>query len=143
MPLAFALILVVGCGENESAKEKSAESAKAEEKLIAKMDILINSNRGIPEFLQQLHDSLKMVNGVIVIEDSLGIGISVLPPNSPWVVRCGAGITVILGSAVSGDENGVNNDVEIRLSMLPISNEQCKEIAPLIGKEIQSIVNLR
>jgi hypothetical protein len=37
------------------------------------------------------------------------------------------------GSAISGDSSGINNEVEIRLSLVPIPNERCEEIAPLIG----------
>jgi len=133
--LASGLLLLVGCGESGSSKEKKQPSA-AEAKMVAEARSLTDPSRGSPEFLHRLRTSVQMRNGVLIVDDPLTFGLSVLSPNSPWVVNCGIGIEVVFASANSSDDR-----VKIQLALIPITKERCRELAPLIGKEIQTILS--
>jgi hypothetical protein len=140
------LALVVGCSPDETSKDKPGDVAtpSANDQIAANIKMLTDQSRDTSDFLQQIRTSLKLVNGVLVIEDIFGFELFVVPPNSPWVLQCGAGLKVVFGNSnVDGEDKGVHNDPVIKLSLALISRERCRELAPLIGQEIQSIVNSR
>ncbi len=134
--LAFGLVVIAGCGENDSSKKQKPPSVP-EMKVTAEVRALTDSNRGLPEFVQRLRTVLKMSDGVLTVDDPLAFGLSVLSPNSPWVVNCGVGIEVVFESASTpGDRGGV----KIQLALIPMTKEKCRELAPLVGKEVQAIL---
>lgn len=132
--LAFALIVIAGCGDNETSKKQKRPSA-AEMKVTTEVQVLTDSNRGLPEFVHRLRTVLKMSDGVLTVDDTLAFGLSVLSPNSPWVVNCGVGIEVVFENSSTPQEG-----VKIQLALVPVTKERCRELAPLIGKEVQAIV---
>ena len=67
---------------------------------------------------------------------------TLLPTKSDWTVSCGlTGLSVAFGSTVTGSADGVKNNAEITLALGPIQKDKCRELAPLIGKEVQQILN--
>jgi hypothetical protein len=144
--VVIMLTLVVGCSPDEASKEKPGDVATtlANEQIVANIKMLTDQGRETSDFLQQIRTSLKLVNGVLVIEDIIGFELFVVPPNSPWVLQCGVGLKIGFGNALNSEgEDKVHSDAVIKLSLALISRERCRELAPLIGQEIQSIVNSR
>ena len=167
LPLVFGLLFVVGCGQNDSLKEKK-QSADADARMAAEQQLLSDPDKAIPELIQRLRASVKLGDGFLMIEDeSLSLyrlasplaetnvtsfpflSLSVLSLNSPWVIKCGAeGITVVFGNSISGsgesDEGSndveVGNDVIVWLTAGSIPKKRCQKIAPALGKEIQTIL---
>ena len=143
--LGFALLLMIGCGPSDTSKDKkeplNAEQKIAADKMAAEISVLANPNRTNAEFLRHLRASVKMVQGFLMVDTPLKVELALLPPNSPWVIQCGAGMSVIFGSAVTGSSGDVSNEVEVRLALVPLTKERCQELAPLIGKEVQAILD--
>ena len=136
-------MLLTACGPSDSSKEKqqppSAESKRMSE--VAKL--MTNPNRDNADFIRQLRTQVKIVDGLLVIEDQLlpELSMSILPRNSPWVVNCGVGLSVVFGTAVSGSSGDVSNDAKVTFTLMLIAKDRCKELAPLIAKELQLILN--
>jgi hypothetical protein len=101
---------------------------------------LSDPNRGMPEIIQTLRQSLSLTDGVLVVDDPLTIGISGLSPTSPWLVKCGAGLEVIFWNAVAGEDVHPHDGAKISLSFVPVLDKaRCKQMTIIIGKEIEAI----
>jgi hypothetical protein len=72
-----------------------------------------------------------------------GFNISIFPKESPWVVNCGIGITVIFGNSISGESERVYGDGKVWLTTEPVPMQGCELLAPVIGKEIEAILSGR
>jgi hypothetical protein len=72
-----------------------------------------------------------------------GFNISIFPKETPWVVNCGIGITVVFGNSISGETERVYGDGKVWLSTSGVSMQECELLAPVIGKEIQAILSGR
>jgi hypothetical protein len=136
------LVLLAGCGPNETAKKEKRSPSADEMKLNEHFKMIGDQNRDDASYLQQLHSSLKVTDGMMVVEDSTISPIVALPVTSNWSVSCGIeGFYVAFGNAVSGDINGGNGSVEnaakITFSIALVDRERCRTLAPLIAKDVQ------
>jgi len=135
---AFVSLLVVGCGPNESAREKGAR--QVDPAVAAEAKLLSDPSKAIPELIQRVRASVKMRDGLIVVDPLFTPGLSVMSANSPWTVTCGAGIKAVFGASVSGGNDSVDNDVTVWLAYASIPREDCQMFTLAIGKEIQTII---
>jgi hypothetical protein len=135
---AFVLLLVVGCGPNESTREQGAR--QVDPAVAAEAKLLSDPTKAIPELIQRVRASVKMRDGLIVVDPLFTPGLSVMSANSPWTVTCGAGIKAVFGTSVSGGSDGVDNDVTVWLAYASIPRDDCQVFTPAIGKEIQTII---
>lgn len=142
-----AIAALASCGPSETPKTKPPNPVveKAVEKQRERLNLLMEKNRTNESFLQQLRAETKITDGFLMVEGSFFSELTLLPATSAWGVSCGVnGLSISFGSAVSGrledGSGGVDNESKLELSMVPISVERCRELAPLIGKEIRRIV---
>jgi hypothetical protein len=101
-----------------------------------------DQNRDDASYLRQLHSSLKVTDGMMLVEDASISQIVALPVTSNWSVSCGIeGVYVAFGNAVSGNVNdgngGVENAAKITFSIALVDRERCRTLAPLIAKDVQ------
>lgn len=62
----------------------------------------------------------------------------VLPVSAMWVVSCDIlGLSVAFGPGSGEYDNSVNVD----LTRIPISEPQCRDLAPAIGQEVMAITH--
>src|ERR1035437_3736838 len=142
--VVLGLLLAVGCGPSDSSKEKKqldANEKMAAENLASERQLLADPSRAAPELVRRLRAIVKMQDGVLLVD--VKPQLFILPPNSPWVVDCMTAMTVVFGNLVSSysNESGISNDVKIMLARTIIKRESCRELAPLIGKEIRAILS--
>jgi hypothetical protein len=135
---AFVSLLVVGCGPNESTRERGAR--QVDPAVAAEAKLLSDPAKAIPELIQRVRASVKMRDGLIVVDPLFTPDLSVMSANSPWTVTCGAGIKAVFGTSVRGGSDGVDNDVTVWLAYASIPREDCQMFTPAIGKEIQTII---
>jgi hypothetical protein len=136
-------LMLTACGPTDSSNEKQQLPSAQSKKMSEQAELLTKPNRDNSDFVRQLRAQVKAVDGLLVVEDQLLPELSVLPLNSPWVVNCGIGLSVAFGTAVSGSTGDVSNDAKVTLTLLPIAKERCKELAPIIAKDLQLILNGR
>ena len=136
--------LLTACGPTDSAKERQQPQSVESKRRSEQAELLTNPNRGNADFVRQLRTQVKVVDGLLVVEDQLLPQLpkmSVMPLNSPWAVNCGVGLSIAFGIAVSGSSGDVANDAQVTFSLLPIAKERCQELALLIGKELQLMMS--
>jgi hypothetical protein len=138
------MLALCGCGPSE---EKQAKRLPPQSGIAANENFqsLTETNRSNESYLRQLHANIKIADGLLTIEGSILPSITVLPVNSGWSVSCGiSGLSVVFGGGVSGSvdagSGSVENDAKLDLSIVPVSVERCREIAPLIGREVRTIL---
>ena len=129
------LVLLAGCGPNETANEGERPPSAEEKKLNEHFKLIGDKNRDDTSYLQQLHSSLKVTDGMMVVEDSFISQIVALPVTSNWSVSCGInGFYVAFGNTVSGSinggEGGVENAAKITFSLAVVDRERCRTLAP-------------
>jgi hypothetical protein len=82
--------------------------------------------------------------GLLVVQSPLSLEVAVLPPNTPWVLVCGAGIGLHFGSAVAEHDGSVAvADVLNVLLAFPVkilTREECAPVTVALGKEVLSII---
>jgi hypothetical protein len=144
VPLLLALM---GCGQSEQPQAKRPQTA-AEKESTAKYQMLTDANRSNDSYVQQLHSGMKVSDGLLTIEGAILPGVTILPANSGWSVSCGInGLSVVFGGGVSGSvdsgSGSVENDAKVELSLVPVSLERCREIAPKIGHEVRAILTVQ
>jgi hypothetical protein len=137
--VACVALALWGCGQ--SAPPESEQHARnSDAHLAAEQRLFSDPSKAAPELIKRINASVKMRDGLLLIETPLMLGdLSVLSPNSTWVVTCGAGIKVIFGSSITDDSDGIRNDVEFYLATVPIRQTNCEALAPLVGKRILAI----
>lgn len=101
--------------------------------------------RAGPELERRLLASVSVQDGLVLVHDPImGKVVSyVLPTSSPWVISCGIGLSVIFGSAVSGDGSSIGNEVEIHLSLDFIEQDKCAVLAPRLGRRLKALLQER
>jgi hypothetical protein len=91
----------------------------------------------LPAILQKLDDQIQVKDGFIFVVEEPGLETFLLPVSSPWLIRCGVGASISLGSVASGAEGSVGSEVDIRLSFNLIDKSACATIAPRIAARLQ------
>jgi len=93
------------------------------------------------ELDERLKARVKVSDGLIIVEGRGLFSKFVLPATTPWIVRCGmVGVSVILGTAVSGSGENVGNDIDVLLHLGPVKPEVCDVIAPRLAKSMQAML---
>lgn len=79
---------------------------------------------------------------MILVRDPLmpGLQTYILPRGSAWQISCGLGLSVTLGSAVSGAAENVGNDIELRLDTAMLDNSDCEKIGLKLGAALTAMV---
>src|SRR5690242_9030554 len=56
------------------------------------------------ELIRRFDKSVKVVDGIAIVRDPLmgQLSASLVPANTPWVMTCGIGTSVVFGTSVSG-----------------------------------------
>jgi len=106
----------------------------------AEAKLLSDPSKAIPELIQRVRASVKIRDGLIVVDPLFTPGLAVMSANSPWTVTCGAGIKAVFGVSVSGGNESLDNDVTVWLAYASIPREDCQMFTLAIGKEIQMII---
>jgi hypothetical protein len=138
----FLLPIFLGlcaCRENEVSSKRTSE---IEDRMKADTDLMRDISRAGTELERRLTEAVRAQDGVVIIRDPL-IGkyfSRVLSPNSPWVLTCGAaGISIVFGASVSGNEGSTSNDVEISLASITVDEKDCAVLGLRLGKRLNAI----
>jgi hypothetical protein len=136
----FSLSIFLGlCAcENEVPSKRPSE---IENRMKADADLMRDISRAGTELERRLTEAVRAQDGVVIIHDPI-IGkyfSQVLSPNSPWVLSCGVGISIVFGASVSGHEGSAGNDVEINLAYNTVDEKDCAVLGPRLGKRINAI----
>jgi hypothetical protein len=91
----------------------------------------------LPAILQKLDDQIRTKDGLIVVMPAPGLETFLLPAPSPWLVRCGTGASISLGSFASGSEGSVGSEVDVSLSYDLIDKSACATVAPRMAARLQ------
>jgi len=144
-------LLVVGCNDNKAEKARKHAAAERAHHDAAEQQIFADPERALVELKRRLRKTIKFKNSVILVDSPFGMGtllgsatsflnLYVIPPDTPWTVSCGLGMTVTFGNVISGDTGGVTNDVQVALTLASLDKTQCETLGPAVGKEIQAIL---
>jgi hypothetical protein len=78
----------------------------------ADADLMLDIGRAGTELERRLSENVRAQDGIVIIHSPMtGRFMSqVLSPNTPWVLSCGVGISIVFGSSVSGDASSISNE---------------------------------
>jgi hypothetical protein len=114
----------------------SKRPSEAGSQVKADADLMRDISRASEELERRLTEAVRAQDGVVIIRDPI-IGkyfTFVLSSNSPWVLSCGAaGVSIVFGASVSGQEGSAGNDVEIRLADSTVDEKDCAVLGPRLG----------
>jgi hypothetical protein len=130
---------LVGCGPSDSAKQQ--EASQTDPAVAAEVKLLSDPSKAGPELIRRIRASVKMRDGLVVVDPLFTPGIYVIPANSSWAVNCGNGITAIFGNSGSGRADGSDADVKVWLAYAPLSKPECETLALIVGREIRAILD--
>jgi hypothetical protein len=135
LPLCLALN---ACGESEP---QSKQPSEIQNQMRADADLMLDINRAGTELERRLSESVRQQDGLVIIHTPLTgkFMTEVLSPNTPWILSCGVGISIVFGSSVSGDSTSVSNDVEVQLAYNTVSESDCASLGPRLGKRLKAI----
>jgi hypothetical protein len=138
---ALSLLLPIclgGCGKDETS---SKESSEVQDQSKADAELMLDIGRAGIELERRLTETVRAQDGVVIIHGPItGKFMSqVLSPNTPWVLNCGAGISIVFGSSVSGAEGSTSNDVEVVLAYNSVDEKDCSALGPRLGKRLNAI----
>ncbi|WP_024518772.1 hypothetical protein [Bradyrhizobium sp. Tv2a-2] len=88
----------------------------------------------LPLILTTLDHKIHVEGGLILITEESGINAYMLPVSSPWLVQCGAGVSIQLGAASQGI---AGNAVDVGLFNGLIDKSACAAIAPRVAARLQ------
>jgi hypothetical protein len=131
---------LMGCGEGGGG-ETSQPRDKAALAIRANIDELLRPGRSNADYIQTLRSQIKLSEGILLITAPMSPTLWVLPANSPWVLECGPLLSLVFGGAVTGSPESVSSTVDVTLSLAILSEDRCRELAPLLGREINQILS--
>jgi hypothetical protein len=135
--VAISIGLLAACN---SAPPKKPDENEATKKMEADIQRLSDPSRALPDYIGELHSRMTVSDGLLTIDIS-PFDTRVLPTNASWMVKCGAGLEIVFGNSISGDQNDVSNDTIVRLALSLIPDAECANVAPAIGKEVLLILS--
>jgi hypothetical protein len=134
----MAIFSLAGCGQENEASHKADVQDDAEQELLA------DPTRALPELIKRLRAAVSKREGLLVVQSPLSLEVAVLPPNTPWVLVCGAGIGLHFGSAVAEHDGSVAVadvlNVPLALPVKILTREECAPVTVALGKEVLSII---
>jgi hypothetical protein len=139
VPILGLCALLCACGPSEQPKPSSPVDKKIADLL---GPLPSDPSRASAELGRRLAASIKVQDGLLTVHDPImgEINSSILPVNSPWVINCGIGISIVFGTSVTGDSNGAQNDVEISLTNAVIDQKTCAIVGLRLAKKLQSML---
>ena len=133
--LAFVLIMAVAMAAckpttNESTKKETKPSPDVE---MALTPLPKEPAQAANELKRRLDQSLEVTDGFLTVYDfgTNKLTRHILPVTSSWSISCGAGFSIVFGSDVSGDRDGVGNDIKLSLSMTGLVPKATCDVAGL------------
>lgn len=128
-------VLLSACNENDPAKKphEAAELIKSETALMA------DPERGGAELEQRLTDKVSVDGGLLLVHVTGGF-LYVLPATTQWTLQCFAGMSIVFGNSIAGDNSEVTNDVTVSLTVGQIDQKNCDILGPRIGKRLLSMI---
>jgi hypothetical protein len=121
----------------------AAAPASAQPKLTADPDqsksdtgLLQDEAKATAEFQRRVRGLVRYQNGLLIIQDRAGNGVSVAPATIFWMVDCGeGGLTVTFGAGSADTDNGI----ALPLTGVTISSDTCQRMGPAIGEIVLGI----
>ncbi len=135
--ILVAMLIAVGAVMASNAGKHDQERIRGEG-LRAEAALMADPLRAGPELERRLREHVSSREGMLIVSDTLpGIPtVYVLPMSAMWVVSCDIlGLSVAFGPGSGEYDNSVNVD----LTPVPISEPQCRDLAPAIGQKILAI----
>jgi hypothetical protein len=125
-------------GEDET---RSKQPPQVQDRMKADADLMLDIGRAGSELERRLSEAVRAQDGIVIIHDPVTAKYFsyVLSPNTPWVLSCGAGISIVFGSSVGGAEGRTSNDVEINLAYSTVAESDCAALGPGFGKRLNAI----
>jgi hypothetical protein len=107
----------------------------------ADADLMLDIGRAGIELERRLSENVRTQDGIVIIHSpATGRFMSqMLSPNTPWVLSCGVGISIVFGSSVGGDASSTSNDAEVRLAYNTVDESACATLGPRLGKRLNAI----
>jgi hypothetical protein len=138
---ALSLLLPICLGGCDQDEPSSKQSSEVQDRSKADAELMLDIGRAGIELERRLTETVRAQDGVVIIHGPItGKYMSqVLSPNTPWILNCGAGISVVLGSSVSGAEGSTSNDVEVFLAYNSVDEKDCIALGPRLGKRLNAI----
>ena len=124
-------VLVVGCDESQT-PAAPAEKSETQKRLEAERSLLSNDEKLWPELAKRLVEAISVRDGILGVQSRSDSYF--LPANSPWVIKCGGGLSIVFGNSISGDQSGTENDIQVYLLSTYIDSEICSRIGPRLAK---------
>lgn len=139
--IGFFLPICLGLGACSESEAPSKPPSEAQDRMKADADLMLDINRAGAELERRLSEAVRAQEGVVTVHDPvIGKFFSfVLSPNTQWVLSCGAGISIVFGSSVSGEEGSTSNDVEVHLAYNTVDEKDCATLGPRLGKRLNAI----
>jgi hypothetical protein len=139
MSLLLPICLVLGaCDEGATT---SKQPSVLQNQMKADADLMLDIGRAGTELERRLSENVRAQDGIVIIHGPvIGQFMSqVLSTNTPWILSCGVGISIVFGSSVSGHEGSTSNDVEVRLAYNTVDESACATLGPRLGKRLNAI----
>jgi hypothetical protein len=138
---ALSLLLPICLGGCDKDETSSKQPSEAQDQSKADAELMLDIARAGIELERRLTETVHAQDGVVIIHGPItGKFMSqVLSPNTPWVLNCGAGISIVFGSSVSGAEGSTSNDVEVFLAYNSVGEKDCIALGPRLGKRLNAI----
>jgi hypothetical protein len=139
--MSLFLPICVGLGACDEGETPSKQASEIQDQMKADADLMLDIGRAGTELERRLSQAVRAQDGVVIIHDPvIGKYMSqVVSPNTPWVLLCGVGISVVFGSSVSGEQGSTNNDAEVRLASNTVDEKDCAALGPRLGKRLNAI----
>jgi hypothetical protein len=137
----IAIALLAGCGSQSGTNQKRQSEIQED----AERDLLSDPVRALPELIKRLRSAVSARDGFVLVQSPLSLETAVLPANTTWALLCGVGINVHFGSAVAEHDGSTTVadalSVPLAFPLAIISREDCRRVAPAIGKELQLLIS--
>ena len=91
----------------------------------------------LPKALNALDEQVRVQEGFIFVTGASDLDTYLLPPQSSWMVRCGVGLSLQLGSVASGTDGSVGSQIDLWLATDMIEKTACFAVATKIGARMQ------
>jgi hypothetical protein len=91
----------------------------------------------LPKALKALDEQVRVQEGFIVVTEARDLDTYLLPLQSPWMLRCGVGLSIQLGSVASGSDGSVGSQIDLWLTTDMIEKTACSALVPKIGARMQ------
>jgi hypothetical protein len=138
----FGIIAALTCATSACDFKKSAQDRRLEEERAAKQADLVLLNdiaQASAEFGRRLRRRVSTQDGMVLVSDIPELAtIHGFPANVPWSISCSKyfGLSVTFGSGTSN----ADNVVDVQLSRASMSDEQCMNLVPDLGRQVIIIV---